>query len=74
MISGVPLLLFGLMYPVRHDIKTLMQAMKEQDAQSSNIISVKRLSKRRASLANLHGQLRWLIQKFQNFQPECWCA
>ena len=71
---GVPLLLFGLMYPVRHHIKTLMQALRSQAAQDSSVTSVKGLSKRRASLAALHGQLEWLIKRFQNFQPESWCA
>ena len=62
------------MYPVRHNIKTLMQALRSQDVEHSSVTSVKHLSKRSASIANLHLQLHWLTKKFKNFQPECWCA
>ena len=73
--AGVPLLLFRLMYPVRNDIKTLMQALKSHDAQASSIDSaMRRLSKKRSSIANLQVQLEWLIGKFKDYQPDCWCA
>lgn len=64
---GVPLLIFGLMYPNRHRIKTLMQAVDEVGA----VARTGRLT-RQESLENLQFQLQWLTDKFDNFKPARW--
>ena len=68
------MLIFGMMYPVRHQIIKLMNAVKSHDAQQSGLANVKNIAKKRGSVANIQVQLRWLTRKFQDYQPACWCA
>jgi len=55
------------MYPNRHRIKTLMQAVDEVGA----VARTGRLT-RQESLENLQFQLQWLTDKFDNFKPARW--
>ena len=72
---GIPLLQFVLMWPNRHEIRKIMEAVKAEDDDQSDLMSVKQLTKRsrRVSITNIYDRLAFLSKRFQNFQPTCWC-
>ena len=74
--AGVPLLLVTLLYPKREQIKKILTDIEEQDLKTHTVTTVKEIvaSKRRqrASIVELSESIRWLVPKFEKFQPACW--
>ena len=70
---GVPLLVLGLMYINRDDVKKVMEAAKAQDGEQSATISLKGLTKsRRLSLSGAALNVQFLTKQFKNFSANCW--
>ena len=65
-----------LIYPKREQIKKILTDIKEQDRKTHTVTTVTEVvaSKRRqrASIVELSASVRWLVPKFEKFEPECW--
>ena len=73
---GVPLLIFILMYLQRTEINRIQKALKENDAQQTEIISARNLAKRSSTkerrpslVVSVDENLGWLVKKFEKFVP-----
>ena len=74
-LTGVPLLLFGILYPKRAEIQKLMQAAQMQDeANSESHQSLENLNKktRRTSISDIILKIGWLSSTFEAFEPTKW--
>ena len=74
--AGVPLLLVGLLYPKRGEIKKLLIDIQEQDQKTNTVTTVADIraskTRQRASIVGLTNSIQWLVPKFEKFQPESW--
>ena len=66
--SGVPLLIVGLMYPRRTQIQELMRDTKRRE--TTNTASP--VQRDGSSIVNLTNEFRWLLPRFESFEPDRW--
>ena len=80
-VAGVPLLFFGLIYPHRHEIKSMLGALDHEISQGKKSTSTIDELTRRKSVASRQPlfvaqarHLNWLVKKIERYRPDAWWA
>jgi len=78
---GVPLLLFSALYYNRDEINRVQEALKDNDLQQSDVLSVKRMvegfsanGRRGSIVASVKGSMLFLVKRFEKYSPGRWYA